>query len=292
MRKKFNLDKFVYALVALFLVAVFIIPIFGENLKDFEKQRAKRNIEYKYPVTEKDGWYSSEHCRFNVKEWDNLYLRYSGYTEVSEFLHLVDIHVDTISEYIGVNNLGDNLITFTLDTEGYGSVDGENNIIKYSNYYFLNTIDKASITREVAELVIGNSNSASLTEGLYFYIEQYADKAIRLKSIQQDIICRSKIDMNKENSVMLQYVGQNGDYIRTDEDGEPYLNRQMYALYIFSRSFSRYLIDEYGLDKYLELYFSEDINLQYEKIYNKSLEELRELWIEHVNKRYKEVYGV
>lgn len=292
MRKKFNIDKVVYVLVVLFIVVIFVIPIFGENFKEFEKKRAKSNIEYKYPIAEKNGWYISEHCKFNVEEWDSLYLNYSGYTEVSEFLHYVDTHVDTISEYIGVNNLGNNIITFTLDTEGYGSVDVENNIIKYSNYYFLNSIKKAPITREVTELLIGSSSSASLTEGLYFYVEQYISKEIHGNSVQQDIICRSKIDMNEENSLMLQYVGQNGDYTYANESGEAYSGTQMYAMYIFSRSFTRYLIDEYGLDKYSELYFSEDIISQYDKTYGKSLEELRELWIEYVNKKYKEVYGV
>lgn len=292
MRKKFNIDKFVYTILVIFIITIFVLPVFGENLKEFEKQRAKRKIEYMYPVIEKDGWYSLDHSRFSVEEWDDLYLRYSGFTEVSEFLHYVDTHVDTISEFVGVNNLGNNIITFTLDTEGYGNVDVENNIIKYSNYYFLNTINKAPITREVTELLVGNSSSASLTEGLYFYIEQYVDKEIFKKSVLQDIISRSKVDMNEENEVMLQYVGLDGDFTYIDKDGGPYLNRQMYALYIFSRSFTRYLIDEYGLDKYLELYYSEDINSQYESIYGKKLEELRELWIEYVNKRYKEVYGV
>ena len=292
MRRKFNIDKFVYIILVIFLVTIFVLPVFGENLKELEKQRAKKNIEYMYPVTEKDGWYFTDHCRFNVEEWDDLYLRYSGFAEVSEFLHYVDTHVDTISNFVGVNNLGDRLITFTLDTEGYGSIDTKDNIIKYSNYYFLNTISKAPITREVTQLLVGSSSSASLTEGLYFYIEQYVERELFKKNVQQDVICRSKVDMTEENEVMIKYVGLDGDYTYVDNDGEPYLNRQMYALYIFSRSFSRYLIDEYGLNKYLELFYSEDINSQYESTYGKSLEELRELWIEYVNKRYKEVYGL
>ncbi len=291
MRKKFDIDKFIYFLIAIFIIAVFMLPMFGEQFKEIEKKIAKKNIEYKFPVTEKDGWYISKYCRFNVEEWDNLYLRYSGYTEISEFLHYFDTHVKTISEFIGVNNLGNNIVTFTLDTEGYGSVDTENNIIKYSNYYFLNSIKKASITREVTEILIGPSNSASLTEGMHFYIEQYIDKKLKGAGVQQNIITRSKIDMNERNSVMLKYVGQNGGFVYTDEEGNDYINPQIYASYIFSRSFSRYLIDEYGLDKFLELYFSEDIDSQYEKIYGEDLEKLREQWIEYVEKTYREVYG-
>ena len=284
---KFNIDKIVFVLIILIVVGIIVIPKFGDELREVEIERKKSNIEYKYPISEKDGWYISEHCRFNVEEWDNLYIGESGYTEISEFLHFVDLHVDTISKLLGFNNLGDEIITFTLATEGYGSVDKENNLIEYSNYYFLNNVKKAY---EVLQLMIEPSNSDSLNEGLSYYIDQHTNKIIR-KDRLQDIICRSKVDMSEENIVMLQYVGEDGQFTYVKEDGNPYLNRQMYALYSLSRSFCTYLIDEYGMDKFLELYFSEDINSQYTKTYGKSLEELREIWIEYVNQRYKEVYG-
>ncbi|WP_176215134.1 hypothetical protein [Cytobacillus gottheilii] len=57
--------------------------------------------------------------------------------------------------------------------------------------------------------------------------------------------------------------------------------------YIQAGSFVTYLIDEYGLDKFAEIYNQPDLEQKLEQIYNKDLKNLEEEWLVYINKNYK-----
>lgn len=291
MRKKFGLDRIVLILVIVILIAIYVVPLFGENFKELHKSYDKSVRKYEFDLEEKDGYYSSKYCKFSIEEWDDLYLADSGYEEVSQFLHFFDSYVEAISEILGTNYLDGKKITFTLDINSYGYIDRDNLVICYNKYYFLNDLQKASFVSELASIMTGNSKSDSLTEGLNFYIQQKTDKQLRKNYSEQDIVCHSKLSLTEENAEMLKYIGSTIPLNDTREDGNEYLYRQIYGMYVLSRSFTRYVIDEYGMDKFLELYYADDIENSYKKLYGKSLEEMKTLWINYVKQMYEEKYG-
>ncbi|QSX06360.1 hypothetical protein JYG23_02555 [Sedimentibacter sp. zth1] len=292
MKKKFNIDVFIYIMVAIIVVAIIVLPHFGDELQALEKAQAKRNIKYKYSIQEKDGYYQSDYIKFNVEEWDDLYLKYSGYNEVSEFLHYFDRHVCEINKILKTDLLNNKKILFTLDSKGYGYTDTQNLVICYSKGCFLFDVKKASFINELLSIMVAPSKSDTLTYGLYYYLEQKVNLVLRVNAVEADIICQSKINLNEENQEMLKFIGTSVSIPKIKDDGTKYLDRQIYSTYQFGKSFARYLIDTYGLEKYIELYKSEDIESSYEKLFNKSLDDIKVEWIEYIYKRYKEVYGV
>ncbi len=52
--------------------------------------------------------------------------------------------------------------------------------------------------------------------------------------------------------------------------------------YVLSNSFCRYLIEKYGIEKFMEVYKAEDVESVYTEVYNISLEELKASWIKYV----------
>ncbi len=54
------------------------------------------------------------------------------------------------------------------------------------------------------------------------------------------------------------------------------------SFYILSNSFCRYLIDNYGMEKFMKVYKSEDVETAYSDVYNLSLEELKSSWLKYV----------
>ncbi|MDQ0271944.1 hypothetical protein [Cytobacillus purgationiresistens] len=69
-------------------------------------------------------------------------------------------------------------------------------------------------------------------------------------------------------------------YSSTRSEDEP---TRIWMAYAQAGSFVTYLIDEYGIEKFSEIYDHPDLESQIKKIYNMDLDELEKRWLDYVN---------
>jgi hypothetical protein len=69
-------------------------------------------------------------------------------------------------------------------------------------------------------------------------------------------------------------------------------SQERIPFYILSYSFSKYLIDKYGIKKFMYVYEADDLSIAYKNKYNNDLEELKNNWLNFLDNQnsYKYKY--
>lgn len=256
-----------------------------------------------FTVYEEDGYYISKYGKISRVHWDNMNHENSGFEDVEDFLLDVDYYVDAISKYINRPNWKDVYkerhgedfefkINFKFTSEGPSHVKGSYNSYIYLipeinlNPLFKNNL--APIAHEITHLMTQHYSSLSLREGLASIVQDTIGKNPSVFNNGEPVIPLSKEfvteDNIEDNEKIIETIGtvgipKNIDIIKDIK------TRKMF--YILSYSFSKYLVDEYGIEKFMEVYESEDLYTKYEEVYGKNLEELKSHWINYV-RNYKE----
>ena len=147
--------------------------------------------------------------------------------------------------------------------------------------------EDANLTHELGHLVLNNSFSISLEDGMCEYLNQEINQYSMLNSTGipfQDLFCLD-VKYGMENNKVEQeeldklkaWIGKEGrtyPYTENSKDSEVW--------YCMSFSFVNYLIDTYGLSDVVELIREGETQADYEKYLGHSLEELKENWWNYV----------
>ncbi|MBM7613867.1 hypothetical protein [Alkaliphilus hydrothermalis] len=226
---------------------------------------------------------------------DRINVKGSGYDTAEEFLDEVDYYVEAIAKYIKRENWKDI----------YKERHGENfdSVITFSftskrSYAFYNTLEihlnirafktNLSVTpHEITHLIAPYSSSLSLSEGLACLIQDRLGKQPTLFHYRESLFPLSKQFLEEENKDfvegMIEAIGVPTEDIPSNVmSGINGDKTTRIAFYLMSQSYSTYLIDEYGIEKFMEVYYAEDLYAKYEEIYEKDIEELRQQWIDYV----------
>ena len=252
-----------------------------------------------FTVYEDNVEYFSKYGRIAKVNWESVNLENSGFENVEDFLLDIDYYVDAISQYVGKpdwketyrEKRGDDF-KFKI---GISFIDGGSHVLGgYNHYKHLRLgfklsrsffeCNRAPIAHEITHLIVPYYSSLSLREGLASYIQDTIGKNPSLFNQGKPIIPLSKeflLEENIENSMdVIMNIGTEGIPKGINITASDIETRKKF--YFLSYSFSKYLIDEYGIEKFMEIYEAKDLNTKYEELYEKSLEELKNDWINYV----------
>lgn len=209
----------------------------------------------------------SEHIRFNKKE-DFL-------NEVNEYIKAISKYLDKL-DWLDQYDSSEHLIEFKYSSNGSHVAGGYYH--KYSPrlevyYNELFKLDYAPIAHEITHLIVPFYSSLSLREGLACLMQDTYGKNDTLFNFGAPVHSLAKQFTTTDYEKVIYSIG---------EEGIPIIdikNTYRASFYILSYSFTKYLIDEYGIKKFMKIYDSDEIEKAYNKIYNKDLNQLKKDWL-------------
>ncbi|MGD6845452.1 hypothetical protein ACQCVH_23500 [Bacillus infantis] len=133
------------------------------------------------------------------------------------------------------------------------------------------------LIHEMTHALFKDEKGQVTQEGLAIYMQDtYSERSVN-PNYQEDTHEITKHLMSKEIMLPLETLLQDDrffSYINFDKDS----SSLRWLAYIESASFTRYLIDEYGLEKFLEIHGDPDLTTTVRYVYGKSLEQLEGEW--------------
>jgi len=235
----------------------------------------------------KNDYYVSKYGKISTEKWKSVDNDSSGFDNAKDFLTTVDNYVLLISDYIGMPNWlelhkakyrEDYYFEPVID---FSFVENDEEM-SYAEHYLklriklnIDSFEENFLTlaRDITHIITGESKSPSLSEGLGFYIQDEIGMNVNKLSYGIDIFTCSKDYISDDFSATISRIG-------TTYGNVTVANRD--SFYILSNSFCRYLIENYGMKKFMEVYKSEDVETAYSDVYNLSLEELKSSWLKYV----------
>ena len=252
------------------------------NIKDIDNEIDNIYFEVK------NDYYLSKYGKISIDKWKSVNNENSGFDDAKDFLTTVDNYVVLISDYIGMTNWIDlHKAKYREDYYFEPVIDfsfiENDEEMSYAEYYLklriklnVDTFEEnfSTLARDITQIITGESVSPSLSEGLGFYIQDEMGMNVNKINYGIDIFTCSKEYIGDDYESTISRIGTTyGNVTVTSRD----------AFYILSNSFCRYLIETYGIDKFMEVYKSDVIEQAYVDVYNLTLEELKSSWLEHVN---------
>lgn len=222
-------------------------------------------------IYERDGTYFSKYARITCEEWNLLCDgEPNPYFNVpEEFLEDVDYYIDSIAEYLGIKFSPG----YFDDEQKRINIASATDLTRYIPWewtiYF--TIDHFKEDPPIAhELThfIAPTSSKSHSEGLAQLMQLKFGKTHWERDLE---VYESWKYM--DDSELIEMIGTY--QLRYPPGGEEILN----TYYILCHSFTKYLVDEYGIENYMEVYTATS-EAKYEEVYGKDLEQLRSEWID------------
>ncbi|QSX06608.1 hypothetical protein JYG23_03890 [Sedimentibacter sp. zth1] len=247
-------------------------------------------------IVQKNNFCFSKYAKINIDDWNNAYSVKSGYKNVSHFLVSIDNYIDEIAEIIDKPNwlqLHKSKYREDYYFEPYINVrfnDNNENIstiqtyLKLTIYQNRNIFDNNFLTlaHDLTNIVTDGSSSPSLTEGLAYYIQDEIGLNVTLYNYGIDIFTSSKQYIVNENKDVIDRIGSAYGNVMIEKRKE---------FYVLSNSFCRYLINEYGMDKFMQVYSTDNVENAYLNIYYKSLKELKSDWLGFIED-YQDIFSI
>lgn len=286
MDKKYTIVILLVAILALVFSIFTTDNVLTQKLDLNAKAVDKEIINPYYQV--KDNYYISRYGKINIYKWDEIDGEKSGFRNVKEFLTNVDNYVNSISDFIKMPDWIDRhkeqyredyyfepVIEFSfidnIKAPSYNDYNMKLSIALNKESFETNY---STLVREITKIIARKSVADSLTEGLAFYVQDELGLNVNKLNYGIDIFTVSKEYANQNYASIISKIGASDGNITLD-------NKE--AFYILSNSFCRYLISNYGMDKFIEVYKSKSVETAYIEIYGLSLDELKTSWIEYVN---------
>lgn len=240
---------------------------------------------------DENGYYRSKYAKISQSEWSSVNPENSGFQTPAELLLEVDRSVESIASYIGnedwieyfeiYNETEEDLIIDIKFNYGISRAIGGVHmdptirpLIRLSREAF--EAGRAPVAHEVTHLVSPKFSAYSLSEGLACYAHnRFASNPKYTEGIHKAI----KEYMTEEYSYVLDNIGIN------DKDVfDVYFSykEERWIFYVYSHSFTQYIIDTYGLDSYMALYASECTKDDYEQLFGTNREILIQEWVSFV----------
>lgn len=227
------------------------------------------------------GYGEIDDYNWNMLTNESEYVRFESQ---EEFLKEVDYYINTISKYLSKPNWleqynstdGDKIkFKYTSGVShvegGYYHKDNPKLVVYYNNLFML---DYAPIAHEITHLIVPFYSSLSLREGLACLMQDTYGNNYSVFNFGAPIHSLAKQYTKNDYEEVIKSIG---------EEGIPKINikkNDRFSFYILSYSFTNYLIDEYGVKKFMKIYESDELETSYIKVYNKNLNQLKEDWKE------------
>ncbi len=280
--------KYILLVQALILLTL----AFGCTMKEAEESNT-------FEVNEENEYLVSEFAKIPIAQVEYIDLTDSNFNDVESILLDIDYYVRSITRYIDRTEWKDNYterhgeeFEFKIKiglTQGASQVKGG-----YKQFVYLPLeikfneglieSNKAPIAHEVTHLIAPYYSSLSLREGLACVIQDEIGKNPSVFNFGQPVDELSRQYLVKENTVdyndVIDSIGESDIPEHLNLSKMDIETRKAY--YILSHSFSKYLIDKYGLEKFMLAYEAEELNEKYIELYDKNLDELRQDWILYI----------
>jgi len=248
------------------------------------------------------GRYRSYFGEIMEADWKKVEGQTHGFESAEDFLTEVDLYVSEIgplttdydwrSVYMhNDTDLHSDLKIKFRFTNSNSRVSGG-----YQNYRYLDPSlslneslfeeDLAPIAHEITHIIIPNYSSLTFREGLACYLQDEIGKNPSIFNGGKDVhkLCKvywSDESPNVDTDDVLKYIGTEGLPNGIDLSIDNLDTRRAY--YLLNHSFSTYLIETYGLDLFMALYTSKDLDSDYSRLFDKELEALKMDWLTYLN---------
>ncbi len=244
------------------------------------------------------GYYHSKYAKLSKTEWELVDYSNSGYENVEDFLRSIDSYIENIEKILGRENwsaeyeeVNGNSYDSSIDMRfvygisraiGGGVSESYIEPIVYLNRSSFE-INRAPIVHELTHIIAPSTKSPSLSEGLACYIQDKVGENPAFPNHEKPSHALAKEYLSKGFTEAVKHVGNTGKdvYAILETIGE-----ERRAVYIYSTSFTTFLINESSLDMYLQVYSSEDPIIEYEEVYGKSRDALIDDWIRYLENDY------
>lgn len=258
---------------------------------------SEKNENIEFVVYEEDNYIISKYAKILKAHSEHINFEESGYDDIGSMLLDIDDYIESISKYIDRENWKDNYtekhgtdyefrIRIGL-TQGASHVKGGYNHfvylpleIKFNEGLLEN--NQAPIAHEITHLIAPYYSSLTLREGLASLIQDEIGKNSSVFNFGKSAHVLSKKYLENDNiyreiiaSIGTEGIPENLNLSKTNIETRK-------AYYLLSYSFSKYLIDQFGIKKFMEAYESENLLDSYLDLYDKNLQELRNDWIEYI----------
>ncbi|MEE3896917.1 hypothetical protein [Priestia megaterium] len=232
---------------------------------------------------------SSSSKRNEIYEYDIYMKKYGCKLRIKNYLNLNKEEIKRFNKELesAVIYLNKNYKGFIQKKDTYYITLHDGNGISYSNgssvHYYRYLEKRAPIIHELSHAMFGyDPNHGSLTqEGLAINI-QYKYKEYLFPN--EDIPIHH----------LMKYFIKNNYYIPIDKLTNENISNSLFEVnnnevlswisYVEAGSFSTYLIDRYGAEKYALIYNQPSISIKIQEVYKKSLKDLEKEWLNYIDK--------
>lgn len=261
--------------------------------------------------------------KYDCFNWNDVDLTYLPFKNQSEFESTVRDYIKGITEYTGCEDwyleYGENVekcvITFKLlENISVGSFDNAGAktdlIRKFSNSEISTTITFSKsrfesgmpfLPHELTHMIFNTVSSQSMCEGLCEYFNRkYAGENSEYFYVK----CKSVNDFQKGYSeILINSIGNETareyenlkaavmDSVGRMEKGYPYAfsSTESSIWFALSESFVEYLIEQYGIEKFMDFYKKAETEEDYRMLESEGYDKIKENWIKIYNEYESEI---
>lgn len=250
-------------------------------------------FDFEQVILDSEGNYISEYAWMKSEEWDSLDVSQSRFSSPNEFLIEVDNCVEEISELIYREEWVDELKTlsqedfrnkievkFTYDTTsrafGGGTIDSDvyiKPLIKLNRYRMENNIDP--LVHELTHIISPYTKSFTFSEGVACYIHDLIGSTDIYPNGPEPINQLISESYDPKYDYLIDYLGNTSNGSNTLYTSNKDVRWTYYA---YSSSLTHYLVEKYGMGKYMELYISDFENETFVELFGDTRESILLNW--------------
>lgn len=231
----------------------------------------------------------SKFAQIALVEWNRLDSPDNRFDTAEEFLAEVDNYVIQIAQFLKKENwlehYSEKRINFKYAETGPSHV--ANGYYAYKSlvleiYYNVSfKRDLAPIAHEITHLITPFYSAHSLREGLACMMQDRFGKNDCAFNYGAPVHRLAKQFLLPEYKMILDVIGKPGV---PDLDIYNDINFRA-GYYLLSHSFSKFLVETYEMDNFMKLYETSELLSSYQDVTGKSLAELKNDWIQHLNQQ-------
>lgn len=282
-------------ILMLIMIVALVFFALGCEKADTQEMNTSENEEnyqtdiiYEGVKLNEDNVYISKYASISKEEWESVETANTRYATVEDFLTEIDYYVEEIvnildrDDFIDVlysqENERNRRIEFKFTTEDISHASGgeaqfDNKFTKPVVLHNDTLFESGwmMIAHELTHIIAPYSKSVTLREGLASYIQEEVSLNNGQFKFQGELSELTIILFDEGYEYLCEYLGntENGkNKLYTTDRGE------RMAYYAISLSFTDFIVTNYGLEEFMELYSSECDNEAYAKVFNMDRDEL------------------
>lgn len=274
------LGCFIFVLIGFYFIHVSTND-FNTNIENISNNKTysfEENEFYLYLIAE------NYNIRISLEDWTSLDKSSFTYKEANNFLAYCAHCIELITEQTGKYSWMDQVRNVDKNGKTVVTIDIQERIISRTSaldgIIILNKdaveINFVPIEHELTHLIMGVCNEGTLSEGFACYIAQTKLGIIDVPEFELDpdtvtIACMD-IPYQKSYEVFMDAVGYAHDSSIKHREGGV-------SFYVFAHSYTKYLVDTYGMNGVIELYDANGSEEAYHRITGKDISTIKSEWI-------------